>query len=288
MLWGFWGQVKLASYPADWGQAEKAMANLGPGSLLVFPWHLYAVWSFSDGRITANPAPSFFTQQEVLVSHEAGFEEVPRQSADPFLVYVDRVLDHVLFKPDPGRSFGHLVAPLGIRYVVLLKEVNRHHYRFLQSQSDLRPLYEGGSLSVYENRAWHRFPIGVEDGRAVGSVADIIRAGEEERVTDNLYPAEPLIPPVSNLALPFIDRFSPTKGVTPVGASHFLMDLRCTDGWVLEMSTSRCHLGSVASFPSVNHPAELTRPIGTLRPEGLGLSSLIALASAYYLRRSNS
>jgi hypothetical protein len=47
------------------------------GHLLVFPWHLYAVWSFSDGRIVANPAPSFFSR-EVLAGDEPRSPRRPR------------------------------------------------------------------------------------------------------------------------------------------------------------------------------------------------------------------
>src|SRR5438093_11711561 len=60
MLWGFWGQVHLAQYPSDWERADQIMAAEGPGRVLVLPWHLYDVWSFTGGRIVGNPSPSFF------------------------------------------------------------------------------------------------------------------------------------------------------------------------------------------------------------------------------------
>lgn len=279
MLWGFWGQVELSKYPDDWDRAEAVMAEAGPGRLLVFPWHLYAVWSFSDGRITANPAPSYFAR-EVLVSREAGFAEVPTQSPDPFGVYIDRILD----ERAGFLSFGHLVAPLGVRYVALLHEVNRHEYQFLRKQSDLNVAYEGNALVIYENTAWRPFPVGLHDESEIGSVGEVIRAGQEKLVIEDLYESEPLIPRASTQWLPLAEYVASTQPVRSIAAPNLLLDMRCTDGWLLATMPSRCHLGSVATFRSLERTMGLTRPAEGLKTLGLGLSTLTLVAFAFYVR----
>jgi hypothetical protein len=269
MMWGFWGQVELSRYPDDWRRAEEAIAQAGSGSLLVFPWHHYAVWSFSDDRITANPAPSYFAP-EVLVSGEAGFEQVPTQSPDPFTVYIDSVVA----EREDVRFLGHLVAPLGVRYVVLLDEVNRHHYAFLRSQPDLESIHQGSAVVVYENTAWQPLPIGVQEAVALDSVREVIRGNDGARVTEALYDSEPLVPRPGSVIPPLAQYLSPGEGIDVVEAPFLLTEKRCTDGWRIGNEPFGCHVGAVAGFRSPGRPEELRRPAAAMRTVGLGVSTV--------------
>jgi hypothetical protein len=149
LLGGFWGQVHLSHYPRDWYTAQRVISKgTEDGRLLVFPWHLYAVWSFSDGRIVANPASSFFAG-DVLINPEAGFPYMPAQADDATVQYVADLLEE-----RPGDRFGHRLASVDVRYVALLREVNYWDYRFLRRQRDLDLLYEGTHLAIFRNMAW--------------------------------------------------------------------------------------------------------------------------------------
>jgi hypothetical protein len=282
MLWGFWGQVELSRYPDDWARAEQAMAQEGPGRLLVFPWYLYAVWSFSDGRITGNPALSFF-EPEVLVNQEAGFTGVQTQSADPFGVYIAQVLK----ERERVQFLGHLVAPLGVRYVALLNEVNRQDYVFLDRQRDLQPFFRGQALTVYENLAWRPPPVGLQERRAVASLAQVIAGSEQQRVVENLYEAEPLVPQVSDTTPRFGEYLAGSKEVTPVPAPYLLADKRCTDGWLLAGTAPRCHLGAVAAFGSAPEPAPLRNPAHGIRVVGMVVSGSTLLALTVLIHSIN-
>jgi hypothetical protein len=148
-LGGLWGQVHLSRYPRDWYAAERVLGQANHrGRIVVFPWHLYAVWSFSDGRIVANPASSFFSG-DVLVNPEPGFAQVPSQSTDPTV----RFITHTLDKAQRNHVTPRL-ARVGIRYVTLLREVDHWNYRFLRRQPDLNPMYEGTRLILFENERW--------------------------------------------------------------------------------------------------------------------------------------
>lgn len=128
------------------------MQRLGPGAVLVFPWRLYAVWSFSGGRIVANPAGSFFTR-EVIASRSSGLQGNRDGAGDPAQTLIDGVLAH------PGRThdLGHLIAPLGVRYVLVLHEADFWHYGFVRHQSDLRLVYRSSRLALYESTV--RWPL---------------------------------------------------------------------------------------------------------------------------------
>ena len=195
MLWGFWGQVHLSRYPSEWARAEQIMEAEGPGRVLVLPWHLYAVWSFSDGRIVANPSESYFSR-EVIAGDNVGFGSIPTQSVDPFSAWVEEILAH---RADV-RELGHLVASLDVRFVLLLREADRDRYGFVRRQTDLAPLFRGQDLELFENRAWRGrvLPLGPASPEAASPFVDegAVTATERLRAVPALAPvAESDFPP---------------------------------------------------------------------------------------------
>ena len=229
MVWGFGGRVSLSEYPRSWREAGRLVE--GDGRTLVLPWRLYATWSFAGNRIVANPAPSFFGFDETLVA------DVEAQSVDPFAAYVRQLL-----RRRDLRELGASIAPLGVRHVALLREADwRGYRRFLQRQLDLRLLYDGGEIVVYENRSWR------------GSTLRL----------DAIEPREPLGgEPTRQLAAgpPLVARASIAPGGRFVAIAR-----RCTDGWRLGEADAICHLGAVAAFASPPRREPLWRPLDNVR-----------------------
>jgi hypothetical protein len=161
MFWAFSGRVHLSHYPPGWSIANAAMETRGPGRLLVLPWRPYAIWSFSDGRIVANPAPSFFTR-DVVSARGAGFDAVHDREGDP----VATLIGSALSQRADTRRFGGLVAPAGVRFVAVLREADWQRYGFLAHQRDLRAVYRDSHLVLYENASWRAGPVLADRSRA--------------------------------------------------------------------------------------------------------------------------
>lgn len=281
MFWGFGATVRPARYPDGWREAERVMEERGPGRLLVLPWHLYAVWSFSDGRIVANPATSFFSR-EVIAANEAGFTEVPPQSSDPFRRYVAAVLE----QRRKVKSFGHLMAPLGVRYVAWMREADWEAYRFLERQEDLLLVYRGEGISLYENLAWGGPVLGLSAGEDLSSPAALPGSANEGAATRELLQAPPLAPQQNDPFPPLARALLHWRRIEPASSSAFVATGdRCTDGWRLGDQVPRCHLGAVATFPAPDRPAVLWRPLAGARITGLGVSVLTLVGTGLYLRR---
>jgi hypothetical protein len=278
MLWGFGGQVKPASYPASWAAADDVMDARGPGRLLVFPWHLYAVWSFTDRRIVANPAPSFFSR-EVLSGDEAGFRGFAPQSPDPFSQYIAELLS----SRGQIRSLGHLVAPLGVRYVALLREVDWPLYRFVTRQQDLVPIYRGRRITLFENEAWRSDVFGLEEGRAVAAPSELFGSVEEQEVASTLFSSAPLVS-VNDGGFPALAGRLPADQRVEATTLPFVTTTdRCSDGWRLGDATSTCDVGAVAAFASPQSTETLWRPLVGVQLVGYVLSGLTIVAAALYL-----
>jgi hypothetical protein len=251
LLWGLGGEIQLSRYPASWGQAERVMEQRGEGRLMVLPWWLYEDWPFTEGRIVASPAPSFFSGREVLVGRDIGLG-LPQVSVDPFSFYVDDVLDL-----DGLRDLGERVAPLGVRYVAWTEEAGRDDLELLTRQRDLSRVYDGGDLVLFESRAWRGDVIGLE-------------AIAEE---------EPYVGAVGDPDLPLVRALSGWPTIAPRPDAAVAVGERCNDGWRLEDTAARCHLGAVAAFAAPGDHAVLWRPIAALQVWALTIT-LVAIAWA--------
>jgi hypothetical protein len=257
LLWGFGGQVHLSRYPDSWIQAKQFIEERGPGNVLVFPWHQYAVWTFSDGRIVANPAASFF-RRSVLIDKEAGFSSVPLQSPDPFLLYVRQIVQNA----SRVDWLGHLIGPLDVRYVILLHEVDDWNYQFLDAQTDLRPLLRSAGLEVFENSAWRGGSLEVEGRTRIAGTAELLGSDDERLATQALVESPPLTA-ASNSAFLSFGRLLPgwERVDATEGGRYLLTPNRCSDGWRLGNAAARCHLGATAAFEAPEGARELWRPL---------------------------
>jgi hypothetical protein len=275
LLWGFWGQVHLSRYPSDWARAEQIMEAEGPGRVLVLPWHLYAVLSFSDGRIVANPARSFFSR-EVIAGDNVGFPTIPTQSVDPFSAWVQEILAH----RGQVREVGHLVAPLDVRFIVLLEEADWERYRFLERQSDLTTLYKGTELQLFANGAWRGRVLPLGRDEPAPFAWDVAPAATERLV------AEDPRAPVAVGTFPLARLIPGWRSVEPGSDEYVATGNRCTDGWRLGEEKPVCHLGAVAAFPSPDEPETLWRPLAGARVAGFLISGLTLVGALSYGRRA--
>jgi hypothetical protein len=246
MFWGLSGDVSLDRFPASWAKANTIMARAGPGRVLFLPWRLYDVWTFTDGRIVANPAKSYFTGRDVLSGDNVGFRIIPTQSGDPFSYYIQSLLA----RRSRIERLGRLLAPLDVRYVAWSAEGDFSDYELLGRQRDLRLLYLGPSFALFENRAWR--------GRVL-QVASSDRRPPIARVDAGF-------PPLAR-ALP-IWRHVPQRGAPAVSVGE-----RCTDGWRLDDEKAKCYLGAVASFAAKGNDTLLWRPLAGLRIVGYAASA---------------
>jgi hypothetical protein len=279
IMWGLWGEASLVRFPDDWEEADATMQRTGSGRILVLPWTLYGVWSFAGRRILANPADSFFSG-DVLSGDEAGFPDVPTQTRDPFSAYVATVLE----RRDDVRAFGSLIAPLGVRYVVLLHEIDWREYGFLGRQPDLTVISTGPNLDVYENEAWRGEILPLSAARSIDGPEDVIGGPEEARVTERAFLAAALVPRAGD-GLPAVADLLPAEATVPASSSsHVATGVRCTDGWRLGDEKADCLLGAVAAFPRPAEPAGLRTGLTGTWVIGYSVSAL-TLAAMFAYRR---
>ena len=145
---GLGGQITSSSLPSAYQNAD-ALMGTGAGNVLVLPWHLYMEYPFTDGRVIANVGPTAF-RRTVISGDNVEADDVETQSTSPRSTYLE-----VLFQNGTKTvNFGALVAPLGVRYVVLSKAVDWPSYDWLNNQKDLKLILEDQSLEVWRNLSY--------------------------------------------------------------------------------------------------------------------------------------
>jgi hypothetical protein len=148
IFWGLAGQVSPSTLPPSYHEVGSLMGN-GQGRALYLPWHLYMAYPFTDGRVVANLGPTSFRRQ-VISGDNVQAGSVETQSTSPRSAYVARLLAEGRHL----RGFGALVAPLGVKYVVLAKAVDWETYSWLGHQADLRLVHDSASLEAWANLAY--------------------------------------------------------------------------------------------------------------------------------------
>lgn len=228
LLWGFAGRVEVGQYPSSWAEADRLMGD-GPERVLFLPWHQYLRFPFTD-RIVANPASSAF-RRDVISGDNVELPGLPSASRSVRSAYLEFLYAH----GDRLHSFGQLVAPHGVGWVVLAKAVDWQQYAWLDRQSDLEKVLDRDEIAVYRNRrtvgAGRRVTasVTVEDWGEVAGLSDsadlsgtAVRARREApgRLRRPLVAAEALGPRTPES---LVERRSPVRYHVPAG----------TPGWVV-------------------------------------------------------
>ncbi|MGH9154159.1 MAG: hypothetical protein ACRD03_17645 [Acidimicrobiales bacterium] len=144
LLWGFGGRVEVGRYPASWAEADRLMGD-GPEKILFLPWHQYLHLPFTR-RIVANPA-RFAFRRDVVSGDNVELPGLPTTSRSVRSAYLEFLYGH----GERLASFGQLVAPQGVRYVVVAKAVDWRRYFWLDRQDDLEKVLDREEIVVYRN-----------------------------------------------------------------------------------------------------------------------------------------
>jgi hypothetical protein len=158
-LLGVDGRLDPVSLPSEWSRARTAVVHR-PGTVLALPWHEYLQLQVAGDRNVFNPVPIYFGG-DVLSSSDPEFQSGPEQ-ADPREPTARRLLG-VIRAGDPVASE---LARLGVRWVVLLHEVDWQSYDSIAHDPGLVHAVGGPSLDLWRVRAW-RGPVVDRTGRTV-------------------------------------------------------------------------------------------------------------------------
>jgi hypothetical protein len=158
-LLGIDGRLAPVSFPSEWSRARAAVTR-HPGTTLALPWHQYMQLQLARGRNVFNPVPIYFGG-DVLSSSDPGFVSQP-EHADPREPAVRKILHRIRAGDRASRD----LARLGVRWIVVLHEVDWQDYRGIARDPGLERTVSGSTLDLWRVRAW-RGPVLDDTGGTV-------------------------------------------------------------------------------------------------------------------------
>jgi len=187
-LWGAGGQLRPVSYPTEWAQARAAV-RAAPGSVVALPWHQYFTFNVADNRLVLNTVPLYFGGDVIIssdpkVGSASDGSAATQERGDRREAAVAALLDDAKVKGpvddpcgirgakvEPGRPISDDLARLGVRYVVMMKDVDWLCYLpALSFDPGLESVVSGPNLELYRVKAWAGDVV-ADDGRAVAADA---------------------------------------------------------------------------------------------------------------------
>lgn len=157
MVGGLAGQLESTDYPREWNDADDYLSERsGQFRVLVLPWHQYVAFSWTS-RTIANPAELFFGPS-TIAGHNVEVAGIESRASDPTRRRAADAIDAF----DRGRlrpgELGERLAPLGVRFVLLLHEADYERYQTLHRSETFDPVFRTERLTVLENRAFTEAP----------------------------------------------------------------------------------------------------------------------------------
>jgi hypothetical protein len=181
----FSGQVNPTSYPAGWEAVKQTIANDDQrGNVLVLPWHQYLdiTWLPQPQQRVSNPAKLFFPGP-VISGDNIGSLSIYSESTDSVSGYVE----FLLANRDTITNFGELMAPINVRYVVLLHEVEFEQYGFLHSQDDLEVALSTREATLFRNTHPVARAYGVDRVTPVSGLSEFLELSRTQEVMEHIY-----------------------------------------------------------------------------------------------------
>jgi len=148
LIWGTYKQLKTTNYPASWSEANTILTqDTSNFNVLVFPWHRYMSFGFSNGRVIENPTSIFFTKP-IISGDNMEMGSIYTQSVSHRSEFIK---NEVLDKKDSISNLGDKMLGFNVKYILLLKEADWLEYGFISHQTDLELVFDNNEVSLYKS-----------------------------------------------------------------------------------------------------------------------------------------
>ena len=176
IFFGLDHQIAPSAVPASYQQADSRMGT-GPGLVLSLPWHLYLAYPFTSDRVVANITTTEF-RRGVIAGDNVQSGNVNSQSTSPRSAYLQDLFNLV----PTTHEFGALVAPLGVKYIVLSKTVDWSLYGWLNHQRDLRLVMNTSALELWRNLDYRGVGVRATALSPVSSLTQLVTLANEGKL----------------------------------------------------------------------------------------------------------
>ena len=184
-IFGFYGQLGITDYPQGWYEANKYLnQDKGDFNVLFLPWHEYMDYSWLPNRNKSlgNAAQQFF-DKPVIAGDNIEVSGIYSESTNPISKYVE----FLLANSSDVNNLGNLLAPLDVKYVILVKEEDYQSYGFLYNQKDLKVLLDEPEITLFENEHTTARAYAVDNVVYINNLKQYLDLSKTQDVMQHLY-----------------------------------------------------------------------------------------------------
>jgi hypothetical protein len=184
-IFGFYGQLGVTDYPQAWYEVNDYLKrDSNDNNVLFLPWHMYMDFSWlpdTDKRLL-NPSPQFF-DKPVIAGDNIEIPGTYSESSDPISKYIEFLLS----RRNEINNLGELLAPLNVKYIILVNEADYELYDFLYRQEDLKVEFQKPGITLFNNKHPTSRSYAVGNVVHIDSLDEYLELSKTQDVTDHLY-----------------------------------------------------------------------------------------------------
>ena len=184
-IFGTYGQLKVTDYPREWYEVNDYLnQDKSDFNVLFLPWHHFMDYSWLPNaqKRLGNPTHIFF-DKPIISGDNLEVPGLYSQSVNPVSKYVEFLLG----RGGDVRNLGELLAPLNVKYVILVKEVDYESYDYLYRQDDLGVLLRKPGITLFRNENPTARVYGVDSVIYVRNLDEYLEMSQSQDVMDDLY-----------------------------------------------------------------------------------------------------
>lgn len=114
IFWGFGGQIKTFNYPPSYEKLAELKQEKDDYKILLLPWHMYARYSFGNGRNLIDPARAY-SSSKLLATQDMGIKEVLSQESNE-----GKAIKDLLRRADDS-IWRDVLKSLNVKYIFINK-----------------------------------------------------------------------------------------------------------------------------------------------------------------------
>ena len=184
-MFGFYGQLGVTDYPEEWYEVNDYLnRDSSDINVLFLPWHMYMDFSWlpnTDKRLI-NPAQQFF-DKPVIAGDNVEILSIYSQSANPISKYIEFILP----RGNEINNLGELLAPLNVKYIILVNEADYESYDFLYRQEDLKVELQKSGITLFKNEHPISRTYAVDSVVYIDSFNEYLELSKTQDVMDHIY-----------------------------------------------------------------------------------------------------
>jgi hypothetical protein len=179
------GQLGVTAYPKEWQDINSYLnSDTADFNVLFLPWHQYMTftWNPDLDKKLRNPAPLYFDKPTAGGDNiEKG--DIQTESSNP----ISKFIEYVLSKGNDVTNLGELLAPLNIKYIVVVNEADYQNYSYLYKQTDLKIIQREPGITLIQNLHSTSRVYGVNSVEYIQSLDDYIKLSQTQDVMEHIY-----------------------------------------------------------------------------------------------------